>query len=193
MSNDAFHACLLPRRAVTNQIAPVSIAEPPPPDVWVHPATAIGPSPIAGRGLFATADLAAGTLVIRLGGRLVSDAELAALIAAPGPYVDTAEVAEDVNVVLPPGSPAHFANHSCDPTLRRDGPYGLVARRAVLAGGELTVDYAALSGPEFRMDCACGAAGCRGVVTGRRRRSRPGGRGSPRSGRPASPPSAPAR
>ena len=167
--------------------------EPPDPDVRVHPATTVAASPIAGRGLFATADLAAGTLVIRLGGRLVSDAELAALIAAPGPYVDTAEVAKDVNVVLPTGTPAHFANHSCDPTLRRDGAYRLVARRAVRAGDELTADYAEISGLGFRMDCACGVPACRGTVTGRRRRSRPGGRGSPRSAGPATPPSAPAR
>jgi uncharacterized protein len=170
----------------------VPVADPPP-DVWVHPATAVGPSAIVGRGLFATGDLAAGTVVVRFGGRLVSDAELAALLAAPGPYVDTVTVADDVNLVLPTGTPAHFGNHSCDPTLRRDGPYRLVARRTVRAGDELTVDYATLSGPGFRMACACGAPACRRVVTGRRRRSRPGGRGSRRSAGPASPPSAPAR
>lgn len=108
---------------------------------------------------------------MRLGGRLVASAELEVLIAAaesdPGAaYVDTITVYDDLHLVMPLGSMAHFANHSCDPTLWHVGPYDLAARRHVRAGEELTVDYGTNSGADgFVMDCRCGAATCRGRVT----------------------------
>ena len=58
-------------------------------------------------------------------------------------------------------------NHSCDPTVGVRGQITFVAMRDVPAGAELTIDYAMIDGdPRERMDCACGAAGCRKVVTG---------------------------
>jgi predicted kinase len=44
----------------------------PPADVWVHPGVTRGRSTVDGDGLFAGQDLDAGTVVVRLGGRLVS-------------------------------------------------------------------------------------------------------------------------
>ncbi|SET63767.1 SET domain-containing protein [Nonomuraea wenchangensis] len=46
--------------------------EPPAPHCLLHPAVEVRPSPIAGDGLFATTPLPAGTVVSRLGGRLVT-------------------------------------------------------------------------------------------------------------------------
>ncbi len=107
--------------------------------------------------------------MVRFGGRLVSLGELHALFdvaAADGAYVDTIAIDHDVHLVLPAGTAAHFANHSCDPTLWRSGTYELATRRAVAAGDELTVDYATLSDdPDFTMTCTCGAATCRGEIT----------------------------
>ena len=128
-------------------------------------------SPIEGRGLFFTDELTAGTVVIRLGGRLVSSAELDALIrdadADPAaPYMDTITVYDNVHLVLPPSTPIHFGNHSCDPTLWHVGPFKVATRRCVTAGEEATIDYGTVSGAEgFRMACRCGAAACRGEVT----------------------------
>lgn len=128
-------------------------------------------SPIEGRGLFFTDGLPAGTVVIRLGGRLVSSAELDALIRradadADVPYVDTVTVHDDVHLVLPPGTPIHFGNHSCDPTLWQAGPYEIATLRDVTAGEEATIDYGTVSGADgFRMACRCGTVACRGEVT----------------------------
>lgn len=128
-------------------------------------------SAIEGRGLFFAHGLPAGTVVLRLGGRLVSSAELDALLrqaeADPAaPYVDTITVYDDAHLVLPPNTPIHFGNHSCDPTLWHVGPYELATRRDVIAGEEATLDYGTASGAEgFRMACRCGAATCRGEVT----------------------------
>jgi hypothetical protein len=132
---------------------------------------AVRDSPIDGRGLFFTDRLRAGTVVLRLGGRLVSSADLDALIRradadADAPYVDTVTVYDDAHLVLPPGTPIHFGNHSCDPTLWHVGPYEVATRRGVAAGDEATVDYGTVSGADgFRMACRCGAAACRGEVT----------------------------
>ncbi|HEV7710351.1 MAG TPA: hypothetical protein VGP16_19305, partial [Asanoa sp.] len=64
----------------------------PEPDCWLHPDAEVRDSPIAGRGLFATAVIPAGTVVSRLGGRLVSGQQLRDLLAAAAAsdtYLDT--------------------------------------------------------------------------------------------------------
>ena len=129
------------------------------------------PSGIAGQGLFATAWLPAGTVVARLGGRLVDSAVMRELLADAGAersaYVDTITVLDDLHLVLPPRRPVGFGNHSCDPALWHDGPFTLTARRDVAAGEEVTVDYATQTAePDFTMLCRCGSRSCRGTVTG---------------------------
>jgi hypothetical protein len=81
--------------------------------------------------------------------------------------VDSVSVYDGVNLVLPPGSPAHFGNHSCDPTLWWEDPFTLVARNEIAAGSEVTVDYATLTDDlDFWMECTCGTQVCRGAITG---------------------------
>ena len=143
----------------------------PPEDVWVDPRVEVRASSIEGRGLFAAAPIGQDEVAVRLGGRIVDTAALDRLIAATEidptlPYVDTITVHPDEHLVLPSGSPAHFGNHSCDPTLWFGGPYELVARRALDPGDELTLDYATITGvPGFAMRCRCGSEHCRGAVT----------------------------
>ena len=140
---------------------------PPEPDCWLHPAVAVRPSPVQGDGLFARAPISEGATVSRLGGRLVSTAELTGLLAAGDGYVDSINVYHDVHLVLPPGRPNGKGNHSCDPNLWWAAPYTLTARRDIAAGEELTNDYATSTGiDDFTMPCRCGAARCRGLVTG---------------------------
>jgi uncharacterized protein len=98
------------------------VVDPPEPDCWLHPDVAVRPSRIAGLGLFATAPIAAGTVVSRLGGQLVSGQHLRDLVAAAArdprqPYIDTVTVGEDVHLVLRPGRPNGYGNHSCEPNL----------------------------------------------------------------------------
>ncbi len=140
------------------------------PDCWLHPAVRSGPSDIAGTGLFATAPIAAGTAISRVGGRLVSTAQLHALIAEAertGGYVDSIVVDEDLQLVLPPRSTSRFGNHSCDPNLWWTDAYTLSARRDIAAGEELTNDYAtSTADPGFLLRCHCESTRCRGMVSG---------------------------
>lgn len=57
-------------------------------------------------------------------------------------------------------------NHSCDPNTRFEG-LDVVATRRIVAGEELTVDYAEfLDATSAPFDCQCGAANCRGRIEG---------------------------
>lgn len=145
--------------------------EQPRPDCWLSSGALVARSAIEGAGLVAGRPFAAGELVARLGGRLVSDAQLRELFevaAATGAYVDTVSIDDDVDLVLPEGDPLHAGNHSCDPTMWWTDPYLLVARRDVASGEELTLDYATITDdPGYVLDCRCGAPRCRGRVTGR--------------------------
>jgi uncharacterized protein len=63
-------------------------------------------------------------------------------------------------------------NHSCDPNcgvrLNDEQAFDFVARRPIGSGQELTFDYAMrnFTIDHFPAMCLCGAAGCRGSVTG---------------------------
>lgn len=144
----------------------------PPADCWLHPDLEIRPSPIAGFGLFAAAPIPAGAVVSRLGGRLISAAELQEVFATAAthpdhPYVDTIAVSETHHLVLPPRRPNGYGNHSCDPNLWWVGAYELAARREIAADEEVTNDYATSTGHDaFTMTCSCGANDCRGTITG---------------------------
>ncbi|MFB4272607.1 SET domain-containing protein [Nonomuraea sp. GTA35] len=142
--------------------------EDPEPGCRLHPDLEVRPSPIAGEGLFATAAIPAGTVVSRMGGRLVTWDHLQSLFADPAvPYVDTITVTAGLHLVLPPGSPIGKANHSCDPNLWWTGPYTLAARRDLGPGEEVTSDYAtSTADPGFVLDCRCATPLCRGRVTG---------------------------
>ena len=132
----------------------------------MHESVIDSDSAIAGRGLFANQALAPGQVVLRLGGRLVSTAELARLLDESDRYVDTLTILEDVHLVLPSATTLHYGNHSCDPNLWHVGPYEIATRRWIEAGEELTIDYGPQSGaPGYSMACACRATQCRAVVT----------------------------
>ncbi|WP_040492203.1 SET domain-containing protein [Ilumatobacter nonamiensis] len=137
---------------------------------WVHPSLEVRESAIAGHGLFAGELLSAGDLVIRFGGRIVSDVELAEAFAdadRSGRYVDTFHLETDRHLVLPQGSTAHFGNHSCDPNVWLAGPFELIARREIRPDEEITVDYATFSIlPDFMMTCHCASSSCRRRVSG---------------------------
>lgn len=131
---------------------------------WLTPNAQDAPSTIEGRGLFATTQIHAGEVVMRLGGQLINDATLASL--AP-PY-SSLTVDNGTHLLLDPTHPVRYGNHSCDPNLWHTDATTAVARREIKSGEELTIDYATHTGIEtWTMACRCGSALCRGTVTGR--------------------------
>ncbi len=143
----------------------------PPLECFVHRSVEVRASAIAGRGLFAVAPISRGSIVARLGGRLVSRAELLTMFAAAAndparPYIDTLSIDDGIDLVLAPNQPIHFCNHSCDPNVWHRDAFTLTARRAIKIGDELTVDYGTQSDGDFSMTCRCGSAPCRRIVSG---------------------------
>ena len=62
--------------------------------------------------------------------------------------------------------PMRYTNHSCRPNARlciRQGRVEFYALRAIRLGEEITVDYGETH-HEGRLQCQCGAAGCRGKL-----------------------------
>jgi uncharacterized protein len=137
------------------------------PECWLHPDVEVGPSDVAGRGLIATADLPAGTIVSRLGGTLVDTAGLRRLLATSTSAVVSLVVDDDVHLLLAPGSDNGFANHACDPNLGWVDGYALATLVDVAAGGELLQDYAtSIVEPDFLLRCHCQSYRCRQMVEG---------------------------
>jgi hypothetical protein len=134
-----------------------------PPGCWLRPRVEVRRSTIEGLGLFAQEPLGEGEVVERLGGRLIDDAALSALT----PPYSSLTVDDGRHLLIDPASPLRHGNHSCDPNLWHVDATTIVTRRAVAAGDELTIDYATHTGVErWEMACRCGAAQCRGLVTG---------------------------
>ncbi|HKA08619.1 MAG TPA: SET domain-containing protein-lysine N-methyltransferase [Gemmataceae bacterium] len=132
------------------------------------PKTAVRPSRIVGRGLFADAPIAAGEIVCVKGGHLLTKAEFANYKGV----ANEAELQIADNLFLSPVADAEFEslmmflNHSCEPNVGIQGQIVFVAMRDISAGEELTLDYATIERPAEPMSCRCGAADCRGVISG---------------------------
>lgn len=119
-----------------------------------------------GWGVFATAPISGGTTVAAFGGSVCDRAELDTLSEAQRTH--SIQIDDDLFMV---GSeafePADYFNHCCEPNAGIVGNILVVAMRDIDAGEEICFDYAMCDAADYdEFDCACGAPGCRGVVTG---------------------------
>src|SRR4051812_41218851 len=132
------------------------------------PKTVVRESPIEGRGLFAQTDIAKGEIVAVKGGAIIDRATLERLRPVIGPA--EIQIADDLFIC--PVKPEEressmiFSNHSCDPNIGVRGQIGFVAMRDIAAGEELTHDWAMTDSDESTTPCRCGAANCRGTISG---------------------------
>ena len=110
-------------------------------------AIVVKPSPIHGRGVFATRPIEAGEIVIDGCRDVLSDEALKDLPEDERVFLS---VIDGRNVLFKP--PARFVNHSCDPNAR-GGDHHDVAIRRIEAGEEVTVDYVAEHVPGLNLRC----------------------------------------
>jgi hypothetical protein len=81
------------------------------------------------------------------------------------------QIAENLMLVSPSADDAgNFVNHNCDPNAGFQGQIVLVAMRSILAGEEITFDYAmclhpAPGIPRYELQCRCGTPHCRKLIT----------------------------
>jgi uncharacterized protein len=130
--------------------------------------TEVRSSAIHGRGLFAKEPISRGEVVAIKGGHIFDRQKLDELQPVLGP----AEIQIDDNLFIGPVTMEEregcmiFSNHSCDPNLGVRGQITFVAMRDVHAGEELTHDWAMTDSDNSEMPCHCGAACCRGTISG---------------------------
>jgi uncharacterized protein len=132
--------------------------------------TEVRESNIHGRGLFATADIAKDEVVAVKGGHIISREQLHEKVT---PRLGPVEIQIGDDLFIAPVAEEErdgsmlYTNHSCDPNLGMRGEITFVAMRNIRAGEELTHDWATTDDDDYSVECKCGAANCRGKLTGR--------------------------
>lgn len=139
------------------------------PLTYLSPKTHVRESPIEGRGLFARTAISKDEIVAVKGGHIISRTVLADLQSLLG----SSEIQIGDDLFISPvtleereGSMI-FSNHSCAPNIGIRGQIIFVAMRAIAAGEELTHDWAMTDDDADSLKCRCGAADCRGTITGK--------------------------
>jgi hypothetical protein len=118
------------------------------------------------QGVRAETVIETGELLVVFGGEVGTREELEAFPKNRKRY--GLQIEENL-FLLPPETldAADFVNHSCAPNAVLSGPIALVARRQIQAGEPICYDYATSDGCDYdEFDCSCGAAECRGRITG---------------------------
>ncbi len=133
---------------------------------WLTPLAQVRDAGAKGLGVFATADIPAGTTVAGFGGHVVERAEFDLL--AEELRTHSLQVDDRLYLVsLPPFAPADYVNHSCEPNCGIVGSLLLVTMTDVVEGEELCFDYAMTDTNDYdEFVCACGTPSCRRLITG---------------------------
>jgi SET domain-containing protein len=134
------------------------------------PKTEVRESPIDGRGLFATADIAKDEIVVVKGGHIVDGKKLRNEIML---HLGSVEIQIDDDLYIAPTTEEEregsmlYSNHSCNSNLGMRGEITFVAMRHIGAGEELTHDWCMTDNDSYSVKCKCGAPNCRGTLTGK--------------------------
>jgi hypothetical protein len=134
---------------------------------YLSPKLEVRPAPQkGGNAVYATQPLEKDELIAMWGGRIASLEEILALPRDQQGH--TIQVGEGLYLApIEMEEPADYVNHSCNPNAGLWGQIGLVAMRPIAPGEEITFDYAMADSSSYdEFDCACGAPGCRGRVSG---------------------------
>ena len=126
----------------------------------------VKPSYIEGLGLYAARSFAAGERIRRI--NVVREVTPEHPIREElGERVDHCDYPDGRIFLI--GFPDRHVNHCCDPNsyVMYEGTASfIVARRAIVAGDEITCDYNINITAGTSWPCACGAQRCRGIVAG---------------------------
>lgn len=117
------------------------------------------------QGIFALEPIHAGELVAVFGGEVMTYEQM--MTYPPEIVRQSIQVEEGLYLVSTYPSPGDKFNHSCDPNAWIEGHIAIVARRDIAVGEHICFDYATCDGsPYDEFTCLCGAASCRGKITG---------------------------
>jgi len=138
---------------------------------WISPKLVPGKSKIHGAGVIAKEAVAAGEVLMEFGGLPITQYDIDTdLYRARSIW----QVGEGRYLALPESDPKpsldENLNHSCDANCWLEGAVKLVARRAIDAGEEITLDQATWNHDEDEYvwdqdHCSCGVQACRRTLT----------------------------
>ena len=140
----------------------------PPIHCWRSPSIEVRDGAVAGLGVFAVEPIPAGEVVAVKVGHIVHRDEVVRLTAEIGDQ----SLQIDDDLYLSPRTTTEVAetsiriNHSCDANVGFRGQVLYVAMRDIATDEELCHDYAMDRTDDYRLECDCGTAACRGTVTG---------------------------
>lgn len=134
---------------------------------YIHPAADVHTSERAGTGVFANAPISKGEVVAMWGGVVYQQDAYERLSRELKHYL----LQIDEHLYIGPSSmetvdKAEYFNHSCEPNLGFRGQIALVAMRDIMAGEELTFDYAMAETYDQEWTCNCGSRLCRQDILG---------------------------
>jgi hypothetical protein len=136
------------------------------PTTCYDPRAEVRPSSIHGMGMFASQPIHEGEMVVRIGGTVMTEEEFRAYLSTVSCY-NAVQIGEETHLVDVPTALGGM-NHCCDANLWMRDEVTVVARRDIMAGEELTQDYAlyTTSSTWTIKPCRCGAPVCRRVIIG---------------------------
>jgi len=120
--------------------------------------------------MFATTEIAKDEIVAVKGGHIVDRKTLRERIT---PRLGPVEIQIGQDLFIAPVTDEErelsmlYSNHSCNPNLGVRGEITFVAMRDIRVGEELTHDWATTDDDEYSVECECGAANCRKILTGK--------------------------
>ena len=135
---------------------------------YISPKATVRESAIHGLGLFAVEPLARDEIVCVKGGYIFDRERLREV----EPLLGAAEIQIGADLFIGALSEEEregcmiFSNHSCEPNLGVRGQIVFVSMGEIAAGEELTHDWAMTDNDTYAIECRCGAAACRSIVTG---------------------------
>ena len=128
----------------------------------------VGPSRIAGQGLFAAQEIKQGTKILRYIGEKIPCEDSERRLAAGNVYIFGLNERYAIDGSTPKNT-ARFINHSCDPNCQTEqfgNTIWIVAIRDIASGEELTYNYGYEIDDAPAEPCHCGAQHCCGYILG---------------------------
>ena len=128
----------------------------------------VGPSPIAGKGLFAAQDIKKGAKIIQYIGKKITQEESDRCLAAGNVYIFGLNERYSLDGDTPKNT-ARYINHSCDPNCQTEqfgNTIWIIALRDIQEGEELTYNYGYEVDDTPAEPCHCGANNCCGYILG---------------------------
>lgn len=129
---------------------------------YVSPKLEVRQTELKDFGLFATAPIEKGELLLIMGGDIINPQQL-----SQQDHTFSIQIEENLYICPIGLQKAYRINHSCEPTVGPVGQITFLALRDIAVDEEISYDYAMTDGTAYdEFECHCGGKHCRGLISG---------------------------